>query len=311
MPSKTPDQTKAKRASGNVKRRRKTALGKGLDALIPDLGTVEEITASSAPAQPDYFLCDTEMIVPNRYQPRQQFDAQDLSALADSIRSQGIIQPLLVRSAKVGYELVAGERRLRAATLAGLTQVPVVVRDVSDFKMLEISIVENIQREDLNPVETAEAYHRLISEFALTQDQAAERVGKSRSAVANFLRLRQLPDSIKASIVDGTLSMGHARALLAAETPAKQRAAWREVVSKKLSVRETEALVKRLNTAKKPAGPPNQSPEARYFKDLSEQLSRHFGTGVRIKRRGKRGRVEIDFYSDDDLDRVLGLLRES
>jgi ParB family chromosome partitioning protein len=270
---------------------------------------MEAISGEPASPRKDYFLCAVDLIRPNRYQPRRRFASDELEELAESIRSQGIIQPLLVRSDDVGYELVAGERRLRAATLAGLSQVPVVVKEISDAKMLEISIVENIQRENLNPMEEAEAYHRLISEFDLTQDQAAERVGKSRSAVANFLRLRQLPDPIKTSIMEGVLSMGHARALLGADTAAKQQAAWREVVAKKLSVRETEALIKRINKQEKPAPAPEMTPEQRYFNDVSEDLSRHFGTRVRIQRKGKKGRVELDFFNDDDLDRLLSLLR--
>jgi ParB family transcriptional regulator, chromosome partitioning protein len=296
-------------ARRGAKKKRKMALGRGLDALIPDLGTVEGISGTSSATRKDYFLCEIDMIRPNRYQPRRQFPADEMEALADSVRSQGIIQPLLVRADEIGYELVAGERRLRAASLAGLDRVPVVVKDVSDAKMLEISIVENIQRENLNPMEEADAYHRLINEFNLTQDQAAERVGKSRSAVANFLRLRQLPDPIKATIMDGVLSMGHARALLGADTPAKQQRAFREVIARKLSVRETEALVKRINTEKKPISDPAPTPEQRYFKDVSENLSRFFGTQVRIQRKGKKGRVEIDFFSDEDLDRLLALLR--
>lgn len=274
------------------------ALGRGLDALIPDVGDVADLSTMSSPTRKTYFLCDVDMIRPNRYQPRRAFPTDELEELAESIRSQGIIQPLLVRADEVGYELVAGERRLRAATLAGLDQVPVVVKEISDAKMLEISIVENIQRANLNPMEEAEAYNRLITEFGLTQDQAAERVGKSRSAVANFLRLRQLPDVIKASIMEGVLSMGHARALLGADTPAKQQFAWREVMAKKLSVRETEALIKRLNTEKKTAPVPEPTPEQRYFNDVSDDLSRYFGTRVRIHRQGKKGRVEIDFFSD-------------
>ncbi|HSO20749.1 MAG TPA: ParB/RepB/Spo0J family partition protein [Desulfosarcina sp.] len=303
------DKASTSNAESGGKKKRKMALGRGLDALIPDLGSVDNLSGATTAARKDYFLCEIDMIRPNRYQPRRHFAADELEELAESIRSQGIIQPLLVRTDDVGYELVAGERRLRAASLAGLARVPVVVKDVSDAKMLEISIVENIQRENLNPMEEAEAYYRLISEFELTQDQAAERVGKSRSAVANFLRLRQLPEAIKESIMEGALSMGHARALLGADTPAKQQAAWREVVAKGLSVRETEALIKRINADKKPARGPEMSPEQRYFNDISEDLSRQFGTRVRIQRKGKKGRVEIDFFSDDDLDRLLGLLR--
>jgi ParB family chromosome partitioning protein len=302
---------KTSRGTGAVaKKKRKMALGKGLDALIPDLGSVAELSGTSTAAQKDYFLCDIDMIQPNRYQPRRLFPPEELEELAESIRSQGVIQPLLVRKDDDGgYELVAGERRLRASSMAGLTQVPVVVKNVSDEKMLEISIVENIQRENLNPMEEAEAYHRLINEFSLTQDQAAERVGKSRSAVANFLRLRQLPDPIQDSLLEGRLSMGHARALLGADSSTKQQAAFRDVLAKKLSVRETEALVKRLNAQKKVALAPEPTPEQRYFKDVSEDLSRHFGTRVRIQRKGKKGRVEIDFFNDDDLDRLLTMLR--
>ena len=306
-----PDKTKQSSLGSGAKKKRKMALGRGLDALIPDLGSMEGISGSSPPTRKDYFLCEIDIIRPNHYQPRRHFAADELEELAESIRSQGIIQPLLVRTDDVGYELVAGERRLRAATLAGLDRVPVLVKDVSDGEMLEISIVENIQRENLNPMEEAEAYHRLITEFDLTQDKAAERVGKSRSAVANFLRLRQLPDPIKESIMEGALSMGHARALLGADTPAKQQTAWREVVAKKLSVRDTEALIKRINAEKKPARTPELTSAQRYFKDVSEDLSRHFGTRVRIQRKGKKGRVEIEFFSDDDLDRLLGLLRTS
>jgi len=303
------ENTKQHSARSSAKKKRKLVLGKGLDALIPDLGVMEGLSDSSSPVRSDYFLCEIDMIRPNRYQPRRHFSADELEALAESIRSQGIIQPLLVRADDVGYELVVGERRLRAATLAALDRVPVVVKDVSDAKMLELSIVENVQRENLNPMEEAEAYHRLITEFDLTQGQAAERVGKSRSAVANFLRLRQLSEPIKDAIMAGTLSMGHARALLGADTPAKQQAAWREVAAKKLSVRETEALIKRINAQQKPAHIPELSPDQRYFNDVSEDLSRHFGTRVRIQRKRKKGRVEIDFFSDDDLDRLLGMLR--
>ena len=306
-----PDKTKQRSVGSGAKKKRKMALGRGLDALIPDLGSMEGISGSSSLTRKDYFLCEIDMIRPNHYQPRRHFAADELEELAESIRSQGIIQPLLVRTDDVGYELVAGERRLRAATLAGLDRVPVLVKDVSDAEMLEISLVENIQRENLNPMEEAEAYHRLITEFDLTQDKAAERVGKSRSAVANFLRLRQLPDPIKESIMEGSLSMGHARALLGADTPAKQQTAWREVVAKKLSVRDTEALIKRINAEKKPVRTPELTSAQRYFRDVSEDLSRQFGTRVRIQRKGKKGRVEIDFFSDDDLDRLLGLLRTS
>ncbi|TFG42953.1 MAG: ParB/RepB/Spo0J family partition protein, partial [Syntrophobacterales bacterium] len=202
------------------------------------------------------------------------------------------------------------ERRLRAARRAGLSQVPVVVKTVSDDQMLELSLVENIQRENLNPIEEAEAYHRLIEQSHLTQDQAAARVGKSRSAVANFLRLRQLPEEVKASIVKGGLSMGHARALLGAENGTQQLAAWRAVVARGLSVRETEDLVRRLKAEKKKPRAALHGSEAVHLASLSEDLSRQLGTKVTIRKSGRQGRVEIEFYGNDDLDRLIARLRQ-
>jgi ParB family chromosome partitioning protein len=289
-----------------VKKRKKMALGRGLDALIPDMGGMEP-EAGGDKALP-YLESSVNLIQPNRYQPRTHFAPEELAELSESIRTQGIIQPLLVRKVEDGYELVAGERRLRAAKMAGLDTVPVVVKDLSDAEMLEMSIVENIQRENLNPMEEAGAYHRLIHEFGLTQEQAALRVGKSRSAVANFLRLRHLPEPIKAAINEGQLSMGHARALLGADTPAQQNAAFRAVIQKGLSVRQTEALVKRLRTEAETKTPAKVSSTDRHLTSVADDLSRRFGTRVQIKRRGQKGRLEIEFYSNEDLDRVLELL---
>lgn len=255
----------------------------------------------------EFFECDIDRITPNPYQPRTRFSESELAELSRSIENQGILQPLLVRRSDSGYELISGERRLRAAKMAGLQKVPVMLKTVSKTDSLEMSIIENIQREDLNPLEEAEAYQRLISEFNLTQEQAAGRVGKSRSAVTNILRLRQLPQPIKDGIRDGSLSMGHARALLGVEHSAQQTAVWREIVLKGLSVRQTESLIKKLRDAKKPPQKRMPSSDDRYFSDMSDDLSRQFGTRVRIKRRGKKGRVEIEFYSDDDLDRLIDL----
>ena len=288
------------------KKRKKLALGRGLDALIPKADPSKPDDDGGAP-QP-YLECDVDLIEPNRYQPRSQFAPEELAQLSESIRTQGVLQPILVRKLDFGYELVAGERRLRAAKMAGLHKVPVVVKDVSNAEMLEMAIVENIQRENLNPMEEAEAYYRLISEFGLTQEQASVRVGKSRSAVANFLRLRQLPDPIKQSINDGRLSMGHARALLGADTPAQQNAAWRDIIKKSLSVRQAEALVKRLREPSQPEPQAKSTTEDRHLTSVAESLSRRFGTKVAIKRRGKKGKLEIEFYSNDDLDRLLHLL---
>ena len=296
--------TKATEKSSRPIRRKKVALGKGLGALIPEIEEADE-------RPKDFFYCDIELIRPNRFQPRLQFPEDELDELCQSIKEQGILQPLLIREENDGYQLIAGERRLRAAKKAGLAQVPVVIKRISDSKLLELSIVENIQRANFNPIEESEAYHRLITEFNLTQDQAATRVGKSRSAVANFLRLRQLPDQIKASILDESLAMGHARALLGAENSAQQMAAWRAVVKKGLSVRETEDLIRSLKNEKKKPKVPGKSSENRYLVSLAEDLSRHFGTKITIKKHGQRGKVQIEFYSNDDLDRLIERLRQT
>jgi ParB family chromosome partitioning protein len=280
------------------------ALGKGLEALIPG-------GPASSEESRDYRLCDVDLIRPNRYQPRRHFAEADMAELAASIRAQGVIQPLLVRRDGIGYELVAGERRLRAAKMAGLSSVPVVVKDINQSEMLEMSIVENIQRADFNPIEEANAYHQLMTEFGLTQDQAAERVGKSRSAVANFLRLRQLDDTIQTSIIEGEISMGHARALLGLEDPPARLSAWRTIVAKNLSVRETERMIrKRKPGPSKPARQPTTE-VARHLAYLAEDLSRYYGTKVTIQRQKKSGTVAIEFYSDEDLDRLLSLLKGS
>jgi ParB family chromosome partitioning protein len=295
--------TTARSASAPV-RRKKVALGRGLGALIPEIEEADERPR-------DFFYCDITLIRPNRFQPRLQYPKDELDELSQSIKEQGILQPLLVREEDDGYELIAGERRLRAAKKAGLTQVPVVIKRIGDSKLLELSIVENIQRANFNPIEESEAYHRLITEFNLTQDQAATRVGKSRSAIANFLRLRQLPEQIKASILDASLTMGHARALLGVENSTQQLAAWRAVVKKGLSVRETENLIRSLKDEKKKPKAARTSSEDRYLIGLAEDLSRHFGTKIIIKRRGQRGKVEIEFYSNDDLDRLIQRLQQT
>ena len=297
-------QKKTTKSTSAPAKRKKMALGKGLGALIPGIEAEEA-------AQTDYRDCDIDLIRPNRYQPRVRFAEDELVELTNSIKEQGILQPLLVRKDKTGFELIAGERRLRAARKAGLKKVPVVIKDVSDDKLLEMSIVENIQRENFNPIEEAEAYHSLITRFDLTQDQAALRVGKSRSAVANFLRLRQLPEEIKSSIIDGDLSMGHARALLGAEESAKQMAAWRSVISKGLSVRDTEQLIRRLKKDVKQPGTPKKSSEQIFLTGVAEDLSRHFGTKIAIKKYGKKGKIEIEFYSNDDLDQLIERLKQA
>jgi len=285
-------------------KRKKLALGRGLGALIPE-------SDAHPDSADDYFFCNIDLIRPNRFQPRRRFSETELQELVASIREQGILQPLIVRKSAPGFELIAGERRWRAARQAGLAQVPVVLKTVSDDQLLELSLVENIQRADLNPVEESDAYHSLITQLTLTQDQVAERVGKSRSTVANFLRLRNLPDQVKDSIIAGDISMGHARALLASENSAHQLAAWREVVAQGLSVRETENLMRRIKAAKKtPHVSPKRSSEDAYLTSLAEDLSRQLGTKVLIRASGHHGRIEIEFYSNDDLDRLITQLRQ-
>lgn len=295
---------KAEEGGSASKKRRTGGLGKGLDALFPDMDMGPDARQSSGLLE-----CDIDGISPNPHQPRRDFPENEMAELADSIKVQGILQPLLVRPAGDGYELIAGERRLRAAKMAGLFKVPVIVKDINDTELLELSIIENIQRQDLNPMEEAEAYRRLMTEFQMTQERVAARVGKSRSAVANFLRLNQLPEDIKASLKSGQISMGHARSLLAADTPAIQRKAWEIVTAKGLSVRETESLVARLNVEPESAPPPPKGADEVHFASIEEDLTRHFGTKVLIRRMGKRGKVEIEFYSNEDLDRLLGLFK--
>ncbi len=283
-------------------RKPKMALGKGLDALIPDLDAIGD----SSPASPsNYFECDINRIIPNRYQPRVRFSEEELLDLSRSIEAKGILQPLLVRDTGTAFELITGERRFRAAKMAGLSKVPVILKEVSDEGMLELSIIENIQRENLNPVEEAEAYHRLMSEFQMTQEEAARRVGKSRSAVANILRLRNLPGTIKDSIITGAITMGHARALLGAKNAVEQMAAFRTVIKKGLSVRETEALIDGLKTGRKKKTPGDPTSDEIYFRSLAEDLSRDFGTKVLIQRSGPKGKVVFEYYSNDDLERLL------
>jgi ParB family transcriptional regulator, chromosome partitioning protein len=297
--------TPSSEMSSKDKKPKKTGLGKGLDALFP------EVELSPQSPNNNFFECDVDKIIPNPFQPRRQFSEAEMTELADSIKTQGILQPLLVRQSGGKYELIAGERRLRAAKQAGLFKVPVMVKEIKDAELLELSIIENIQRQDLNPIEEAEAYQQLLTEFKLTQEQVAKRVGKSRPAIANFLRLNQLPQEIKASLKDGTLTSGHARAILSLSTTALQRKVGKLVVDKGLSVRETERLVQRLNSDATQKKVIVTTQDDLYFKSVSEELSRHFGTKVLIKRKGQQGKLEIEFYSDDDLDRVLGLLKSS
>jgi ParB family chromosome partitioning protein len=279
---------------------KRPALGRGLSALIPD--------APLTKAGDRSLDVDSDLLRPNRFQPRTSMDETRIEELARSIRANGIIQPIVVRSVDGGYEIVAGERRWRAAQRAGLLKVPVVVRDIPEDRLLAVALIENIQREDLNPIEEAQAYRRLADEYRLTQEQIADAVGKDRSSVANYLRLLKLPQEVRTNVGSAALSMGHARAILGLPDEAAQLRVSREVVAKSLSVRETEALVK---TAIEPR-PPKAAPEKDVHTRAAEERLRFvLGTRVRIARSRKGGRIEIDFTSETELQRIYELLTDS
>lgn len=272
----------------------KTALGKGLESLLPDKAE-------------DIINIDIDRIIPGEQQPRKVFKDTTLKELAASIKERGVLQPIIVsRTGDGTFRLIAGERRWRAASIAGLKKMPAIIKDVSSVDSLEIALIENIQREDLNPVEMAEAFQRLIKDFNLTQEELSVRVGKERATVANYLRLLKLPEEIKIFVNDGTLSMGHARAILSIDGRANQVEAARRIIHKGLSVRETENLSKKWSTeAKKKPHPKKKDPQ---IESLQEKLIRSLGTKVRILHKGKRGRIEIEYYSLDELDRLLEIL---
>lgn len=273
-------------------------LGKGLNALITsnlieEGEQVKEVSINE--------------IRPNPYQPRKEFEQSAIEELAQSIKEHGIIQPLIVRKSIKGYELVAGERRLRAAKVAGLKEVPVVVKSYTDQQLMEIALIENLQRENLNPLEEAEAYDKLISHHDYTQEQLAQKIGKSRPHVANMLRLLQLPEKIRKMVSAAELSMGHSRALLGVTDKKVQQQLANDVVEKGLSVRQLEELVKQLNVSRetKKKKPAKNEP---VLIEMEERLRSRFGTAVKIKKGSKRGKIEIDFYSQEDLERIIEML---
>lgn len=270
----------------------KTALGKGLEALLPEKG--EEI-----------IYIDIDRIMPGVQQPRKFFNESALKELSLSIKEKGVLQPIIVsRTGDGSFNLIAGERRWRAATLAGLKKIPGLIKNVASNEALEIALIENIQREDLNPIETAEAFNRLLNDFNLTQEELALRVGKERATVANYLRLLKLPDEIKAMLYNGPLSMGHARALLSLEGRQNQIEAARKIIRNKLSVREAESLAK--NISKPPKA--KKTKEAQ-ISSLEEKLKRHLGTKVNIiQKSGKGGKIEIEYYSVEEFNRILEIL---
>ena len=284
---------------------KRPALGKGLSALIPDA-----VEPQLTPLE-----VDIDRLVPNTFQPRRQIDDAKLDDLARSIASNGVIQPIVVRKSGDRFHIIAGERRWRAAQKAGLLRVPIVVRDVAagqDRSLLEMALIENIQRENLNPIDEAQAYRRLTDDFHLTQDEIAAAVGKDRATVANVLRLLKLPDEVRGDVAAGNLSMGHARALLALQAESDQRRIARDVIARSLSVRETESLVRKTVEAAKPPqepAPPNSVDV--HTRAAEDRLKLLFGTKVRIVRQGRRGRIEIDFASEDELIRIFDQITSS
>lgn len=272
-------------------------LGRGLDSLIPGL----EIDGGDIVKE-----IPLDQLRPNPYQPRREFDPDSLNELALSIKEHGVIQPILVRKSLKGYDIIAGERRFRAAQLAGLTSIPAVERRFNEEQMMEIALIENLQREDLNPIEIAEAYQKIMDRFRLTQEELAKRMGKSRSLVANFLRLLNLPEEIKNHVSRGTISMGHAKTLVALGDPKVQMELVKETIEKGLSVRELEDRVQRLGGRKeKPNQPKRKRENDLYYRGIEERLREYFGTSVTVHPGKKKGKIEIMFLSNQDLERIL------
>ena len=280
---------------------KRRSLGRGLDSLIP-----KNLETESA----GYQMVSTDLLKPNASQPRKHFEQSALEELAESIRENGVIQPLIVRRKNGVFEIVAGERRWRAAKIAKLEKLPVVIRTATDQDVAELTLIENIQREDLNPIEEAEAYEKLAERFGLTHDEIAKKTGKNRSVVTNQLRLLRLSQKAKEALVSGAITVGHARALLAALSPQEMDSLLGEVVKKDLTVRATEALVKKRNrSAQLPTEFTSDKVEEDIFtKDLTEQIAGRFSTKVKISRNKKRGKIEIEYYSPEELERIVGIL---
>lgn len=309
----------------------KKALGRGLDALISGgvvrsvaaepphvtVAPVATVSSAVAPAPPAVAdrdavqLVSIDAIDPNRFQPRTEFAPEQLQELAASIKQNGVVQPLLVRAGQSPgrYELIAGERRWRAARAAGLTTVPVILRTATDEQALELALIENLQREDLNPIEEARAYEQLATQFQLTQEQIAERVGRSRAAVANAVRLLALPSEVQPWVADGRLSVGHAKAILGLSIAEEQRLVAERVLKRNLTVRETEQLVEQLKgEAKVRARALGQVSKPASILAIEEQLRQKLGTQVSVRHGRKKGRIEIEYYGNDDLSRLLSIL---
>jgi len=289
-------------------------LGKGLDTLIPEkkeekkVVQVEKKEEKELTSGPETLVKITK-VEPNRSQPRKNFDEDALQELADSIKQFGLLQPILVQDRKDHYEIIAGERRWRAAKIAGLKEVPVIIRDYTEQEIVEISLIENIQREDLNPIEEAQAYKRLLEEFHLKQDEVADRVSKSRVAVANSIRLLKLANEVQQMVIDEMISPGHARALIGIENPQEQYNLAQRIFDEKLSVREVEKIVKNLQKPAKKKKKLDDKALLAIYHDEEEKMKKKLGTKVSITSKGEgAGKIEIEFYSHDDFERVLDLI---
>ena len=292
-------------------------LGKGLDSLIPMGEGISTKTEKNTAAKKEgtdnaETLVKITKVEPNREQPRKNFNEDSLQELADSIKQFGLIQPIVVQDKKDHYEIIAGERRWRAAKIAGLKEVPVIIKNLTDQEVVELSIIENIQREDLNPIEEAQAYKRLLNEFHLTQDQVAERVSKSRTAVTNAMRLLKLCDEVQQMVIEDMISTGHARAILSIEDPEEQYALAQRIFDEKLSVRDVEKIMKNMNkpAKDKKAGSKQGDKDLSFiYQDIEEKLKNSLGTKVSVSSKGDgSGKIEIEFFSNDDLERLMEIL---
>jgi len=283
---------------------KKTTLGRGLDALIP-----KETVEVGSSGGTGFIVAGVQEVTPNRSQPRKDFDDESIAELAASIKEKGIIQPIVVRNTPGGYEIIAGERRWRAAQRAGLTKVPIIVKDVSDREVLELALIENLQREDLNPIEEAMAYSQLIQDFGLTHEDVSGRIGKDRSTITNQLRLLKLTEEAKQALVDGEISAGHARALLSIELEEISLQVLNAIIKQRLSVRMTESLIRKLSQEKKSVAEPQG--EDIYLRQMADELKRNLNTKVRIVNKKGKGKIEIEYYSQDELDRLCRILMDS
>lgn len=279
---------------------KKSALGKGLGALIPnDIASKDNNKGSSI---------SINLIKSNEEQPRRAFDDEKIAELAQSIKEHGIIQPIIVKKSDNSYVIVAGERRWRAAKLVGLKEVPAIVMELTDKDIVEISLIENIQRQDLNPIEEAIAYKKLLSDFNLTQEELSKRIGKSRVAISNVIRLTNLCETVKQYLIDEVITEGHGRVLLAIENPKLQSEIAQKVIDEKLSVRELEKLIKHISSKKNDEIKEKAREINPYYKDVTERLQDYFGTKVSITNKKDKGRIEIEYYSNEDLQRILEII---